>query len=43
MDTRLERVLLNDPGLGIFRHVDAGYDEAVEFAMQNGIQIPMIK
>ena len=37
---RLERVLQTDPGMGIVRHVDAGYDEAVEVAKQRGVQIP---
>jgi urocanate hydratase len=38
---RLERVLTNDPMTGIFRHVDAGYDEAVSCARQQGVDIPM--
>ncbi len=38
---RLERVLTTDPGTGIIRHADAGYDEALEFARDNGIKIPM--
>jgi len=38
---RLNRVLTNDPGLGVARHVDAGYDEALETAREKGIQIPM--
>jgi urocanate hydratase len=37
---RLNRVLTNDPGIGIARHVDAGYDEAVETAEEKGIKIP---
>jgi urocanate hydratase len=41
MDIRLERVLTNDPGLGIFRHADAGYDEAIQFAKEHNIDIPM--
>ena len=41
MDLRLERVLNNDPGLGVFRHADAGYDEAIRFAKENNIDIPM--
>lgn len=40
---RLERVLTTDPGMGVARHVDAGYPEAIEFARQNGIKIPMMK
>ena len=43
MDIRLERVLTNDPGLGIFRHADAGYDEAIQFAKEHNIDIPMIR
>jgi urocanate hydratase len=39
---RLERVLTYDPGTGIVRHVDAGYPEAVAFARQHGIRIPMV-
>ena len=38
---KLERVLTNDPGMGVIRHVDAGYDRAVEVASQTGVRIPM--
>ncbi|TVR20895.1 MAG: urocanate hydratase [Anaerolineaceae bacterium] len=38
---RLERVLTCDPGMGVVRHADAGYDEARRFAREHGIQIPM--
>jgi urocanate hydratase len=38
---RLQRVLTNDPGIGVARHVDAGYDEAVAFAKDKGVTIPM--
>jgi urocanate hydratase len=38
---KLERVLTNDPGMGVFRHVDAGYDEAVTVARHRGVRIPM--
>jgi urocanate hydratase len=38
---RIERVLTSDPGMGVIRHVDAGYDEAKEFAEENGVKIPM--
>ena len=38
---RIERVLTTDPGMGVIRHVDAGYEEAKEFAQSNGVQIPM--
>jgi urocanate hydratase len=37
---RLERVLTTDPGMGIIRHADAGYPEAIEAAKRNGIKIP---
>ncbi len=40
---RLERVLTTDPGMGVARHVDAGYPEAIEFAKKTGIKIPMLK
>ena len=40
---RLNRVLTNDPGLGVARHVDAGYEEASETAREKGIRIPMEK
>jgi urocanate hydratase len=39
---RLNRVLTNDPGLGVARHVDAGYDEAAATAREKGINIPML-
>jgi urocanate hydratase len=38
---RLNRVLTNDPGLGVARHVDAGYEEAKETAQEKGIHIPL--
>jgi urocanate hydratase len=38
---RLERVLTTDPGMGVLRHVDAGYDHAIEFAESAGIRVPM--
>ncbi len=38
---RIERVLTTDPGMGIIRHADAGYEEAIEFAEKNGIRIPL--
>jgi urocanate hydratase len=40
MAKRIERVLTNDPGTGVVRHVDAGYEEAREFAERKGIKIP---
>src|ERR1700693_1200140 len=41
MAVRIERVLTNDPGIGVARHVDAGYPEAIELARQSGVKIPM--
>jgi len=38
---RINRVLTNDPGMGIIRHVDAGYEEACDSARRHGIKIPM--
>jgi len=40
---RLERVLTTDPGLGIARHADAGYEQAIEAAKRHGLKIPMLK
>ncbi|PGL70151.1 urocanate hydratase [Bacillus sp. AFS055030] len=40
---RIERVLTSDPGMGVVRHVDAGYDLAVETAKAKGVNIPMMK
>lgn len=40
---RLERVLTTDPGMGIVRHADAGYQQAVEAAKRHGIKMPMLK
>ncbi len=39
---RIERVLTTDPGMGIVRHADAGYEKAIEFAGRNRVKIPMI-
>jgi urocanate hydratase len=41
MAKRIERVLTNDPGIGVARHVDAGYEEAEAFAEKREIKIPM--
>ncbi len=38
---KLERVLTNDPGMGVIRHVDAGYEEAAAVAAQRGVRVPM--
>ncbi len=42
-EKRLERVLTYDPGMGIVRHADAGYERAIENAKKFGIKIPMLK
>ena len=39
---RIERVLTTDAGMGVVRHVDAGYEEAIEFAKENNVKIPML-
>ncbi len=41
-DARLERVLTADPGTGVMRHADAGYDLAIETARERGIDLPML-
>ena len=41
MRVRLERVLTNDPGIGVARHADAGYEEAISTARKHGVHIPM--
>jgi urocanate hydratase len=38
---RLERVLTSDPGMGVLRHVDAGYEHAIEFAKKTGVRVLM--
>ena len=40
---RLERVLTNDPGTGVMRHADAGYDTALDVAAERGVRIPMVE
>jgi urocanate hydratase len=40
---RLERVLTSDPGTGVMRHADAGYDEAIRTARERGVDLPMVK
>jgi urocanate hydratase len=42
MATRIERVLTNDPLMGVIRHVDAGYPEAIEFAKKKDVKVPML-
>jgi urocanate hydratase len=39
---KLERVLTSDPGMGVVRHVDAGYEHAIEVARERGVRIPML-
>jgi urocanate hydratase len=41
MAKRIERVLTTDPGMGVIRHVDAGYEQAKEFAEKAGVKVPM--
>ncbi|MBO1913588.1 urocanate hydratase, partial [Microvirga sp. 3-52] len=41
-EARIERVLTTDPGMGIVRHVDAGYDLAEKTAREKGVNIPMM-
>ncbi|MGZ5369613.1 MAG: urocanate hydratase [Aeromicrobium sp.] len=40
---KIERVLINDPGTGVMRHVDAGYERAAEVARERGLCIPMLE
>ena len=42
-EQRLMRVLTYDPGLGIVRHADAGYEQAIDFAKKSNIRMPMMK
>ena len=39
---KLERVLTSDPGMGVVRHVDAGYERAIDVARERGVRIPML-
>ena len=39
-EKRLERVLTSDPGTGVIRHADAGYEKAIEVAKKSGVKIP---
>jgi len=43
MAERLERVLTTDPGTGVMRHADAGYDEALDAAWEHGVRLPMVE
>ena len=40
-DRRLESTLTNDPGTGVMRHADAGYDRALDVARERGVRLPM--
>jgi urocanate hydratase len=42
MRERLARVLTNDPGIGVARHADAGYESAIATARREGIRLPML-
>jgi len=42
-DRRLKRVLTNDPGSGVMRHADAGYEEAIKTAKERGVDLPMVE
>lgn len=42
-EERLDKVLTTDPAMGVIRHADAGYDEAIETARKKGVKIPMMK
>jgi urocanate hydratase len=42
MAARIERVLTNDPGIGVARHIDAGYPEAIAFAKKTDLKVPML-
>jgi len=40
---KLERVLTTDPGMGVIRHADAGYERAIEVALERGVRVPMLE
>jgi urocanate hydratase len=40
---RLGRVLWNDPATGVMRHADAGYEDAIECAKEQGLDLPMVR
>ena len=42
-DEKIERVLTTDPGLGVVRHADAGYEEALRFAREHGVRLPGVE
>jgi urocanate hydratase len=39
---RIERVLWNDPATGVYRHADAGYEDAITCAKEHGLNLPML-
>jgi urocanate hydratase len=41
-EKQLERVLTNDPGTGVMRHADAGYERAIQVAGERGLDLPML-
>lgn len=41
-DARIARVLFNDPATGVMRHADAGYEEAIDCAKENDLNLPML-
>ena len=41
MKDRLNRVLTNDPGTGVMRHADAGYEKAIDIAKERNLKLPM--
>jgi urocanate hydratase len=41
-EERLSRVLTTDPGMGVIRHADAGYDKAIQTAKERGVRVPML-
>jgi urocanate hydratase len=40
-DLRLQRVLTTDPGMGVLRHADAGYERALDVALERGVRVPL--
>jgi urocanate hydratase len=42
-EERIERVFTTDPGIGIVRHADSGYEKAIEIAKKSKIKMPMLK
>jgi urocanate hydratase len=40
---KLSRVLVTDPGMGVIRHADAGYERAIDVARERGVRVPMLE